>query len=334
MTLRWIAPILALMFAACGGSQAASKGASGTSALGTVVIVRGDNLVLIKPDGTQLSQVTRQEPNTFANNPAFSPDGTLLVYSHHVAPNGPDFGGAEIHVIEVGGSDHRVLAPYKSNGERAEYPVWSADGKSVYYAHDIPIFDQAGQYTGDTLTVEKVGVASGRVEVVAKDAIFPATSPSGDMAWVNFNLTDSSFQFVFVPQSGSPRPLLTDQDFQAVYMPRFSPDGKTLLFGGSGRTDSKVASMGRAVAKALNPLVPEAAEAHGLPWDPWVIGIDGHGLKKLTGIGLDELGMAWSPDGKQIMAANLDATYLFKADGSGFTHLLKTGDPGGIDWRR
>jgi hypothetical protein len=150
---------------------------------------------------------------------------------------------------------------------------------------------------------------------------------------VNFNLVDSSFQFVFAPAEGEPRVLLTDADFQAVYIPRFSRDGKTLLFGGSGRTDSRVASAGRALARALNPVIPETAEAHGLPWDPWVIGIDGKGLKKVVGIGLDELGMAWSPDGRQIMAANLDATYLFNADGSGFTYLLKTGDPGGIDWR-
>ncbi len=298
MPVRWTALALALALVACGGGQPTARPAASGS--GTLVIERGDNVMLIRPDGSDLGQVTHQAPGTFANNPAFSPDGALLAYAHHLTPNGQDFGGAEIHLIKEDGSDHRMLVPFKQPGERAENPVWSADGKSIYFAHDIPIFDQAKQYTGDTLTIEKVDVASGAREVVTKDAIFPAAASTGDLAWVNFTLSDSSFQLVYAPAGGTPRTLLSDQDFQAVYIPRFSPDGKMLLFAGSGRTDSNVAALGRSLARALNPLLPEPALAHGLPWDPWVIGVDGKGFRKVAGIGLDELGMAWSPD---VMAA-------------------------------
>jgi Tol biopolymer transport system component len=302
-------------------------------ASGTLAIVRGDNLALIRPNGSEVAQVTQQPSGTFANNPAFSPDGLLLAYAHRVTPAGQDLGSSEIHLIKADGGDHRVLAPSREPGERLENPAWSPDGRSVYFARDVPIFDQAQRYAGDQLSIEKVDIATGTREVLVKDAIFPAAASNGDLAWVNFNLADSTFQLVFAAAGGSPR-VLTDADFQSVYMPRFSPDGKRLLFGGSGRSESKVGVLGHAVARALNPLVPEPAHAHGLPWDSWVIGIDGKGLRKVTGIGLDELGMAWNPDGRFIAAANLDATYLFNADGSGFTYLLKTGDSGGIDWRR
>jgi Tol biopolymer transport system component len=118
-----------------------------------------------------------------------------------------------------------------------------------------------------------------------------------------------------------------------VYSPELSVDGKTIVFAGSGRTSSKVASAGKALADALNPLLPGTAEAHGLPWDPWVIGVDGTGLKRLANIGSDEMSLAWSPDGQEIAFSNLSSTYLMRVDGGGLTRLLQRGDPGGIDWR-
>ncbi|MDE3074104.1 MAG: hypothetical protein KGJ86_01630, partial [Chloroflexota bacterium] len=107
----------------------------------------------------------------------------------------------------------------------------------------------------------------------------------------------------------------------------------SLIFSGSGRTSSQAASGGFHLADALNPLVPGRAQAHGLPWDPWILGTDGTGLKKLMSIGSDEMALSWSPDGQAVALANLSATYLMRADGSGAQGLLKHGDPGGLDWK-
>ncbi|HVA25324.1 MAG TPA: hypothetical protein VMW62_13155, partial [Chloroflexota bacterium] len=106
----------------------------------------------------------------------------------------------------------------------------------------------------------------------------------------------------------------------------------SIIFSGSGRTGSKVPSAANPLAVILNPLVPSVAQAHGLPWDPWIINADGSGLRKLVSMGSDEQALAWSPDGKEVALANLSATYLMRADGTGFTKLLAHGDPGGLDW--
>ena len=79
--------------------------------------------------------------------------------------------------------------------------------------------------------------------------------------------------------------------------------------------------------------LPGIAEAHGLPWDPWVINVDGTGLKRLASIGSDEMSIAWSPDGSEIAFSNLSATYVMRADGGGLNRILTTGDPGGLDWK-
>lgn len=332
-----ISLVLAIL-AACGGSAAQdaqpSSGGPPAVGTGTLVQIRGDNLWLVPADGsTAGTQVTRFTNGNFANNPVFSPDGTLIAFSYHIQPSGQNWGGAELHLIGVDGAGEKTLVAAKEKGERAEYPSWSPDGKSLYFAHDIPIFDK-GNYTGDTLTVEKADVAGGTPTVVQKDAIFPSTSRSDQLVWIKYNPVDSKFELNVSPLAGGePRTLLTEKDFQALYNPRLSADGKSILFAGSGRTESKVARAAGALAEALNPLIPSTVEAHGLPWDPWSIRTDGTGLRKLVSLGSDEQSLAWSPDNQLFVLSNLQATYVIRQDGSGLNRILKQGDPGGIDWK-
>jgi len=335
--LTWLAIALLVSLTACGASQDAASAPPGPPAAGTgtIVLVRGNDLWTMTADGSHPVQLTHEGGENFANNPAFSPDGSQIAYALHIAPSGNNWGGAELHVMAVDGSGDRTLVPAKDKGERSENPAWSADGQAIYDAHDLPIFD-GNKYTGDTLSIDRVNAATGRAQVVVKGAIFPTTSRSGGLAWVTYNVDTSAFQLQVGSADGSnARTILTDKDFQAIYSPRLSPDGKVLVFAGSGRTGSKVASvgMGTRLAAALNPLLPSSAEAHGLPWDPWVIGVDGTGFKKIMNLGSDEQALTWSPDGQDIAMANLSSTYLMRADGGGVHRIVDRGDPGGLDWK-
>jgi Tol biopolymer transport system component len=338
LTRRILAVTLALLLSACGGGAAGPGQAStaGPPAVvsGTMLIVRGDNVFSMSANGKQDVQLTHESNSNFANNPAFSPDGSLVAYTHHVSPQGNEWGGAELHLMQADGSGDKTLVTAKAKGERTENPAWTPDGKGIYFAHDIPTIDSSNRYTGDTLSIDRIDLAGGEPQTVVKDAIFPTVSASGALAWVNYNVSDSSFKLMVGALDGSQaRPLLSDKDFQAVYSPALSPDGKTIVFSGSGRTSSKLGSIGTVLAAALNPLLPGRAEAHGLPWDPWVIGVDGSGLKKLASIGSDEMSLTLSPDGQLIAISNLSSTYLMRADGGGLTRLLSRGDPGGLSWK-
>ena len=332
----------ALLLAACGGGSAgstpggdpvANNGGTPATASGTLLIVKGDNIFAMSGDGKSDTQLTHETNSNFANNPVYSPDGSLIAYTHHVSPTGNQWGGAELHVMNADGSDDRTLIPSKAKGERAETPTWTPDGKFVYYAHDVPIIN-GEQYTGDTLSIGKVDVASGQAQEVVQDAIEPAISRSGSFLWVNYSVSDSTFQMKIGDLDGSNgRTILTDKDFQAVWSPVLSSDGSKIAFGGSGRSNSKVGAVQAKLAQALNPLVPGKAEAHGLPWDPWVINADGSGLTKLANIGSDEMALAWSPDNQELAFSNLSSTYIMRADGGGLNRLLSRGDPGGLDWK-
>ena len=335
--LAWLTTALFVSLTACGASQGAPSPPPGPPAMGTgtIVLVRGNDLWTMTADGSHSVQLTHEGDQNFANNPAFSPDGSQIAYALHISPSGDNWGGAELHMMAVNGTSDRTLIAAKGKGERAENPAWSADGQAIYYAHDLPIFD-ANKYTGDTLSVDRVGVATGKGQVVVKGAIYPTTSRSGSLAWVTYDVNTSAFQLQVGAADGSNgHTVLTEKDFQGIYSPRLSPDGTTLVFAGSGRTSSKVASVGvgTRLAAALNPLLPSSAEAHGLPWDPWVIDVDGSGFKKIMNLGSDEQALTWSPDGHDIAMANLSSTYLMRADGGGVHRIVDRGDPGGLDWK-
>lgn len=332
-----------LALSACGGGGSTSIGPDGAvtrasgppaTAAGTMLVVKGDNIFSMDLSTKQDVQLTHESNSNFANNPAFSPDGMHIAYTLHVAPQGTEWGGAELHVMNTDGSGDRTLVPAKEKGERAETPAWTPDGKAVYFAHDVPTIDQSNRYTGDTLSIDRVDLLSGDRQVVVKDAIFPSIGRTGTLSWVIFNTSDSSFKLMVGALDGSQgRKLLSQSDFEAVYSPELAPDGKSIVFAGSGRTNAKAAGAGTILAAALNPLLPGRAEAHGLPWDPWIISVDGSGLKRLASIGSDEMAFVWSPDGQEIAFSNVTATYLMRADGGGLTRLMSRGDPGGLDWR-
>ena len=60
---------------------------------------------------------------------------------------------------------------------------------------------------------------------------------------------------------------------------------------------------------------PATAEAHGLPWDLWVVNTDGSGLRRLTQIYEDLPMAAFSPDGAQIAVMAAGGFYLMDSDG-------------------
>ena len=51
-------------------------------------IVKGDNVYNMSADGKSETQLTHETNSNFANNPMYSPDGSLIAYAHHIAPVG------------------------------------------------------------------------------------------------------------------------------------------------------------------------------------------------------------------------------------------------------
>ncbi len=132
---------------------------------------------------------------------------------------------------------------------------------------------------------------------------------------------------VSAPDGSGARELIGGEAFQGFYAPRFSPDAKQVVVAAIGgpETDQQgipiAASAPALIDRLLGLLEPPTAEAHGLPWDLWVINADGSGLRRLTNFREDLPMASFSPDGKQIAVLGAGGIYLI-----GFRRRQSTAD--------
>jgi Tol biopolymer transport system component len=112
-------------------------------------------LFTVNPDGTQVRQVTFPAEGVLDNSENWSPDGTKLAFQRF-PPGGPDYGPAELYVVNADGSNtHRVAA---IDGD-VDSPAWTPDGRSIAFtlatggvvndmAADVSIWEIGADGTG------------------------------------------------------------------------------------------------------------------------------------------------------------------------------------------
>jgi Tol biopolymer transport system component len=130
------------------------------------------------------------------------------------------------------------------------------------------------------------------------------------------------------------RRLLGDPDFQALAGPRFSPDGRRIAFVGVGGPTQPPVRRDARRGSPLAWLAPRVAAAHGIPWNLWVVNVDGSELRRLTNeLEVDLPTTAWSPDGKWIaFSTDHGVAVVDSVTGSPLIHLVNGPATGGLAW--
>jgi TolB protein len=105
--------------------------------------------------------------------------------------------------------------------------------------------------------------------------------------------------------------------FLALFSPRFSPDGRTLLISAAPDATSSGA----------------LAYADGFPEDFYAVPVSGGPPQRLTTIGGDRPSAAWSSDGQWILFNDITGLFVMAADGSGLTRLGDGYQHAQIAWR-
>src|SRR5262249_51485308 len=158
----------------------------------------------------------------------------------------------------------------------------------------------SGQWTDDDMKLEALTLATSQTTSLAKNAQSPTSSAGGALAWITLaRLGQPGYTLnVLLAGTSNVKTVVNDSMFVQINRPRLSPDGKQIAFSASGalKADGSLASPGAVPSLSLVP----SAQAHGLPWDPWVVNVDGTGLKRLAAVGSDEQALAWSSDGQRL----------------------------------
>jgi Tol biopolymer transport system component len=314
--MRWFALLTLIAISAVGWS---GSNAQETQVTGTIAFVRGSNLWVMRPDGSEQRKLTRGP--RWKATPVWSPDGRKIAYA---SPARKQY-GSRILIVNADGN-HELTVTRRNYGFN-RYPVWSPDGRRIAFEQ----FDGCASYA-----VSVVGAnGSGERRLTPGDRYArPAWSPDGRIAFTHVH---RGAVYVIRPDGSDRRVLAKIPGAKPVWGVAWSPDGRLIAFIGDGFLwamnadgthplrlhDRAIANRGtRGAEVAWSPDSRQLAFAQGArDREIFVVNADGSGLRKLTdNRPVNDADPVWSPDGRAIaFTSDRDGNseiYVMDADGS------------------
>ena len=274
--------------------------------------------------------------------PTAAPDGKRVAFTASWARGAGGAAGSTLHVLEVTGEGAHVRDVLTHEGETEWYaePAWLPDGRELLFTRSVARYER-GQFVGTETAIERIGVEGGERQLVVPDAKSPTVSADGQFL-VYLGPASGTSRALWIASSAGEhaRPLLeSTSGLQLLDAPQCAPHQGQVVFSAFDPADTIAAGagteavhLGSALATALgSALGPRTAQAHGIPWDLWQIGLDGTGLTRLTTVGEDMPKPAWSPSGRWLAFSAEGGMYV--VDVSAKQTVKLTDDyAGGLAW--
>ena len=224
-------------------------------------------------ESTAVRQLTDDPANDAT--PVFSPDSKWIAYASDRA------GNWDLYLISSDGGPSRQLT---SSSDDEIYPSFSRDGRQLVYCHRA---SRTGQW--EMAVIDLDGPATPKF---IGHGLFPWFSPTEDRIVYQRGREQGSRYFgiwtiELVNGEGIRPTQIAASANAAVITPRWSPDGKKIVF-----------------CTILNPESDLHKEGRPLQSDVWVINADGSGRANLTRSRFANLQPVWSPDGMVYFVSN------------------------------
>lgn len=296
---------------------------------GKFVFAPGDGSIWIQDSLTAAPRVlVNGSAKVFAQAPSFSPDGSKVVFEQD-ALNAQAPLPTSILVVGADGSGLTPLVKAPDAASAFDWPVISPDLKFVYYT----LLGAKGKSE-----IDRVPLQGGAPEKVLDDARQAVLSSDGKhMAFLRFNLNRfTTSLWVSDPAGQNAELLLNENAFLAIMAPRFSPDGQGILFSASGPPRTALHAHNVLPERPCEPFLlcvfATPLYADGLPWDLWVMSVDGARTQQLTSVGADSPWPAWSRDGKYVVFMDTSGVYIVDVEQGTITQLNQNAGHGVLDW--
>jgi len=279
---------------ACTLLAAAPAGATFPGRNGRIAFVQSSNIYTMKPDGSDVRELTSLPPGSAAHFVGWSPTGRRLAFD--MSPSG---GSAQLWLMHANGSGQRLLLD--DPGYDDLDPSFSPDGATIVFSR-----------CQETCSIYRIAAdGSGLTALTPFDPGFvdfqSPYSPDGSrIAFGRFSSDFTSGAIHLMNADGSNVHELTPPDLGAAD-PDWSPDGSTVVF-------------------TTHCCDPQNAEL-------WTIRADGTQLAQLTAsVQLHDFQPTWSPAGDAIAfhrgapATARSGIYVMRPDGSRVTMVERGGE--------
>jgi Tol biopolymer transport system component len=307
------------------------------------------NLWVMNADGSGQTALTKLTASFAGSlNPAWSPDGSKIVFTSERALDGSDAlaGAANIWVVNADGSSPTPLT--RLNSIKSNNPVWSPDGSKIVFVSARALDGSDAANTNNVLNIWVMNADGSGQTALTKlsaslaDSLNPTWSPDGSrIAFESVGALDGSdaantpnldSNIWVMKADGSSRTPVTTLTAAFIVSaipahPSWSPDGNRLVY------ESERSLEGSNLPDLFQTL------------NIWVMNADGSGAAPLTALasGQSCLAPRWSPGGNKIFfvsqraldgsdAFNTNSTFniwVVSADGSSRTPLTKITAAGG-----
>jgi TolB protein len=269
-----------------------------------------NQIYAVNPDGTGLAQLTHEPQGIQAQGPAWSPDGSRILFARFNISNGV----GRIWIMNADGTGQRLLV--SAPGHSDFQPTYSPDGGHIVFTHCLPNFERCAIWIMRSDGTQRHLVIPFLRTPTETNNFDPKVSPDGRrITFTRFGFHGITFQVWVARIDGTHAHPLTAPRLEAG-QPAWSPDGSHIAFANnSARPQSSIYVM-RANGTAATRLATT-------PWPT------------------NNFGPAYSPDGSQIAFSSdrrhpdlcCEELFVMRAGGS-HQHLVDTGIQGviGVAW--
>jgi hypothetical protein len=289
------------------------------------------NLWLLSTDLTRQRRLTYfPEFFEYADKPAWSPDGGTIAFTYSPATEQGSLPATDIWQVRPDSQDPRPLITH-AEGESLFDPAFSSDGRYMYFTVDKSATTggglELGAPIGTQVRIDRLDTESGERSQWMEQSQMPSAGGVGDqVAYLEYvpappnaaGLVAPPQRLMVADRDGkSPRVVLDENAFQAMYMPRISPSGKWIAFAAVNLAPPSAQPQGALFDPlALLGLKPRTASAHGLPWDVYLVPSAGGVAVRLSKLDEDQPYPAWLDD-STIAFMGVTGLYRLQIDSDG-----------------
>ena len=260
---------------------------------------------------------------------AVSPDNKQLIISYPPPTTDPHGGQETLYAMPLDGSvSPQLLFAPASPKDHNFQPVWSPDGKYVYFA----LINY--QPSSTAFEIMRVAYPDGKPENLLDGAYWPRVSEDGSqLVYVSVD-PQTAVNRLFIARADGTQAhqvTLTGPSIPVIIdAPMFSPDDQSIIFSAP---DSAQSSSPNWMDNLMGVTTAWAADG-SIPSDWWSVPITGGKPEQLTHTHSLALYGSFSPDKKYIASYTSDEIFVMKPDGTGITALVNDigGIPGTVNW--